>query len=115
SRDSCAPESGTRLMISMDVPRWGRVSSALLGPLGETAVVVGDPQHHLLRRLVTHLLRERARFFCAPPPLLGIVDEGTRHGSLVSAPPLLPSASHRQSIGPISAASQGSDVEGARA
>src|SRR5262245_23874968 len=102
-------------MFSMDVPRLGRVPGALLGALGETVVIVGDPQHHLLRRLITHLIREGACFLCAPPPVLGIVDEGTRHGSPRERAPAVAVSKSPASIGPISAASQGSDVEGARA
>ena len=34
----------------------------------------------MLGRLVVHLIREGARFFCALPPMLRIVDEGCSHG-----------------------------------
>src|SRR5262245_58302191 len=85
------------------------MSGSLFGPLGEAIVIVGDAEHHFLRRLVAHLIREGACFFCATAPVLGIVDEGVRHGSLVSEPTVAVSKLSA-SIGPISAVSQGQET-----
>ena len=50
------------------------------GSLGEAIIIGGNTEHRLLGRFVVHLIREGARFFCALPPMLRIVDEGCCHG-----------------------------------
>ena len=54
---------------------------ALFGSLCEVIVFGGNIEHRLLGRFVVHLIREGARFFCALPPMLRIVDEGCCHGA----------------------------------
>jgi hypothetical protein len=49
------------------------------GSLSEAIIVGGNFEHRLLGRFVVHLIREGARFFCALPPMLRIVDEGCCH------------------------------------
>jgi hypothetical protein len=53
---------------------------APFGSLSEAIIVGGNFEHRLLGRFVAHLIREGARFFCALPPMLRIVDEGCCHG-----------------------------------
>jgi hypothetical protein len=48
-------------------------------------VIVCDPEHHLLRRFVVHLLGQHAGFFGAPAPVLGIVEmRGILHGRTIA-------------------------------
>jgi hypothetical protein len=64
------------------VPRSIRpgTSCAPFGSLSEAIIIGGNTEHRLLGRFVVHLIRENARFFCALPPMLRIVDEGCCHG-----------------------------------
>src|SRR5262249_7455882 len=39
-------------------------------------IVVGDTKHHFPGGLVAHIVGEREHFFGAPPPMIGIVDDG---------------------------------------
>jgi hypothetical protein len=55
------------------------------GSLGEAIIIGGNTEHRLLGRFVVHLIREGARFFCALPPMLRIVDEGCCHGVIGDA------------------------------
>ena len=60
-------------------------SCARFGSLSEAIIIGGNIEHRLLGRFVVHLICEGARFFCALPPMLRIVDEGCCHGVIRDA------------------------------
>src|ERR1700730_6799320 len=48
------------------------------GPFREGLVIVCDPEHHLLRCLIPHIIGKRAHLFGAFTPVRRIINEG-RH------------------------------------
>jgi hypothetical protein len=71
-RNSVATQ--VRRPSNSETPSTGRQLCALFRAPGEFLVILRKLHHHLLGQFVVHLIRERAHFFCALPPMHRIVD-----------------------------------------
>ena len=47
----------------------------VFGPLSKVFVILSDSQHRVFRFRIIHFICEKARFFCAGAPVLGLINE----------------------------------------
>src|SRR5262249_42634988 len=66
---------------------WSTPQHPVFSPLSKTLVVLRVSQHRDFSLRISHLIREKPRFFCAGAPVLGLINEVANH-----SPPPLPVA-----------------------